>query len=125
MTAWKTFNPDEADFIRFTLELLADIRDPLDAEESEEQQQQRLDMESAANTYQSKLEALQTEKVQALREEDYERASIIKKQIVEVVEAIDALEADMVLFFFFVTFFLLFFLFLRMFPKFRILMTQM
>jgi hypothetical protein len=29
------------------------------------------------------------------REEDYERASIIKKQIVEVVEAIDALEADM------------------------------
>jgi hypothetical protein len=49
------------------LELLADIRDPLDAEESEEQQQQRLEMESAANTYQAKLEALQTDKVQALR----------------------------------------------------------
>jgi cell fate (sporulation/competence/biofilm development) regulator YmcA (YheA/YmcA/DUF963 family) len=60
------------------LELLSDIRDPLDVEEDEVTQQKRVELENRYQTMQNRLEELKKLKQGYINTENYEKAQQIK-----------------------------------------------
>jgi hypothetical protein len=71
---------NESDYIRLCCELLADVRDPLDAEDEDENtKEKRLQAEQRADELQAQIDKWHDDKNKALQSEDYELAAAIKK----------------------------------------------
>lgn len=84
----------ELDFVRLCCELLADVRDPLDAgaNEDDETRARRAAAEQRADELQTLVDRLHADKNAALQEEDYERAAAAKRRIAAAVAELDTLE---------------------------------
>jgi len=85
---------EEDGFIQIACEIVNEIRDPLDEEEPEDEEE-RLKMEKQLEDKHDEREQLKVEKLQSVRCEDFETAGICKQQIDRLTYEMDLLEEQL------------------------------